>query len=363
MPKRATDYKKIAPVVDDQAIPLPLLKRYADAYSRDARLAGLSPRTEEMRTDITDKFLWFCDHISAVHCDEATCEEFLLYLRHGHEEPGGRWGAGKTHTATLKPLSPSALSSYFRWLKCFFNWLVETRRITTSPLARIPTPKKSEPLLTAPGVGDIALLLQTLTLKTKGVDTKGRKITRHGSMQPERDVAILSLLFDTGLRVSELVAVKMEHFSEDFRILTIPHGKGDKARQVHLSPACTTVLFDYLDTLPQRATTGFLFLSARGTDTGSPLTPHGVGQMIERVCKKAGISHINPHAFRRAFATQMLVSQAPIDAVQRLMGHSTPTMTLKYSKISGEELQTIHTQHSPLSKIKTKARRGRPRKP
>ena len=170
-----------------------------------------------------------------------------------------------------------------------------------------------------------------------------------------RNRAIVSVLIDTGIRRSELAALRLCDVDRNMRVLLI-HRKGNKWQQVPVSREGFKPLHDYL--VKHRAVLAAVaghaialkedgvFLSCQG----EPISPHGIGKLFERIARCAGIDDkkVSPHNCRRYMATsQLAMGRSPLD-VQRQMGHTTLQMTNRYASLSIQQLQRSHEEFSPL---------------
>lgn len=155
-----------------------------------------------------------------------------------------------------------------------------------------------------------------------------------------RDRALMELLFSTGLRVSELVGLDIEHVnlkSGEFAV----RGKGDKIRLVFLSASAKNAINDYLnhrqDVLPA------LFVNLGKNQEISRLTARSVQRIVRRYAAQAGIvKKITPHTLRHSFATDLLRNGADIRSVQAMLGHSSITTTQVYTHVTNKHLKEIH---------------------
>jgi len=159
-----------------------------------------------------------------------------------------------------------------------------------------------------------------------------------------RDAAILELLFSTGMRVSELAGLEIEHINLDREEFTV-HGKGDKHRVVFLSDRARNALREYLD--KRQDTSPYIFISLDRAKSGrgenGPLTPRSIQRLVERYSKYAGITkRITPHTMRHTFATDLLFNGADIRSVQSLLGHSSITTTQIYTHVTDKKLKEVH---------------------
>ena len=162
-----------------------------------------------------------------------------------------------------------------------------------------------------------------------------------------RDRAMLETLYATGLRVSELVHLKLSEVSLDMGVLRVM-GKGSKERLVPLGEQAMDSLQSYLNTaraalLAQRQSDA-LFVTARG----AAMTRQMFWYLIKRYAIAGGVrKHLSPHTLRHAFATHLLNHGADLRVVQMLMGHADISTTQIYTHIAHERLQQLHAKHHP----------------
>lgn len=159
-----------------------------------------------------------------------------------------------------------------------------------------------------------------------------------------RDLAILELLFSTGMRVSELTNLKIEQVNLNRDEFTV-RGKGDKPRVVFLSDSAKPVLRIYLS--KRRDASPFMFVSydraKSGRKDAGSLTPRSVQRIVERYATEAGITKkITPHTLRHTFATDLLLSGADIRSVQSMLGHESITTTQVYTHITNKQMKDVH---------------------
>jgi integrase/recombinase XerD len=161
-----------------------------------------------------------------------------------------------------------------------------------------------------------------------------------------RDRAMLEIMYAAGLRVSELVRLRMDdmHLNDNFLLC---RGKGGKERIVPLGKAAVEAVQRYLDAArPQlaRETTDGLFLTQRG----EPFTRQGFWKMLRQYARKAGLTaKISPHVLRHSFATHLLEGGADLRSVQLMLGHSQITTTQIYTHVSHERLRRVYDRCHP----------------
>ncbi len=162
-----------------------------------------------------------------------------------------------------------------------------------------------------------------------------------------RDRAMLELLYATGLRVSELVGLRLAHVHREAGFLRIT-GKGGKQRIVPVGEVASEALELYLASgrpvLLKGQTHDIVFVNR----SGSGLTRQGFWKMMKRRAREAGIFRdISPHSLRHSFATHLLENGADLRAVQTMLGHADISTTQIYTHVTRERLRQLHQKHHP----------------
>lgn len=194
-------------------------------------------------------------------------------------------------------------------------------------LARTPkAPKRLPAVMTATQMN--ALLDQA---PTKGVQSD--------APHPERDVAILELLYGCGIRVSELVAINVEDIDWSEGWVRV-RGKGKKERQVPVTERALSTLRQYLAKRPTRPGENAVFLNHRGVR----LTDTSARKIVKAYSTDPAV---HPHSFRHAYATHLLAAGADLRTIQELLGHARLSTTQKYTRVSIEDLMRIYNKSHP----------------
>ena len=215
-------------------------------------------------------------------------------------------------------------------LKSFFKFLSQKKLINSNPSVLLSSPKIPEKLpnfLTEEEVNKILII------------PKGNKFL------DIRDRAILELLYGTGIRVGELVSLKIKDINlldESIKV----KGKGKKERIVPFGKPALKALIDYLERR-KWIKEEIVFLNK----SGKPITERSVERIIKKYGKLAGITKkITPHTFRHSFATHLLDRGADLRSVQELLGHERITTTQIYTHLTIEKLKELYLKTHPRAK-------------
>lgn len=229
------------------------------------------------------------------------------------------------------------ISRHISTLRSFFKYLLKEDKIKINPTILISNPKQDKKLPNYLNYEEIETILTTPDTKDKlGV----------------RDALILELLYSSGVRVSELVSIKLEHIKRENRTIKIL-GKGNKERYVLYGKTCEKLLDNYLISsrplLLGHKKNNYLLLNK----DGNPLSTGGVRFIIEKILKKSGLKlKVSPHTLRHTFATHLLNNGADLKSVQELLGHENLSTTQIYTHVSNERLRTVYLNSHPRAKGK-----------
>jgi len=228
-----------------------------------------------------------------------------------------------------KPRSTARQLSSFRR---FFGYIVQQGRRDIDPTAEIEMPRIGRSLPQSLSEDEVDSLLNA-----------------PNTDEPlgHRDRAMLELLYATGLRVSELINLKLSQVNFSQGVLRIV-GKGDRERLIPLNEESQNWLKEFIDgprmeILLERQT-DYLFPTRRG----NRMTRQAFWHIIKRYAEKAGVRQkMSPHSLRHAFATHLLNHGADLRVVQMLLGHSDLSTTQIYTHVARERLKELHGEHRP----------------
>lgn len=225
----------------------------------------------------------------------------------------------------------SALRQVYRYLHAEGLRADDPTAIIDSPMRERPLPK----ILSEGEVNDLI-----------------HEAEKHKTPEGIRTYALLEILYATGLRVSELVGIRLSAAQADERFLVV-RGKGGKERMVPLSEIARSALKNYTKIRPhflgRKGQSEWLFPS-RGKS--GHLTRQRFGQQLKTLASAAGIfsASVSPHVLRHAFASHLLAHDADLRTVQHMLGHADIATTEIYTHVLEQRLKELVTKHHPLAK-------------
>ncbi len=257
-----------------------------------------------------------------------------------------------TPAARGKVRSERTIQTYARSARAFFHWLVRRGTLENNPFERVVFPKVGRPLIQTITTEEFERLLLACA--------PPHETGPYAERAAVRNRAILWLLYDTGIRVSELINLRLSDFDRKHGVVTVM-GKGAKERRVALGQNCLRNLSYYLDKhrpddeeLAEWGSAGedHLFLS----ETRQSLTKNGMEMLFKRLKARAGITgkRISPHIFRHTFAMNYLIKSNDPFSLQELLGHEDLTTVLNYIHMNDTVLQEQKRKYSPGDHIPTR---------
>tara|TARA_B100001559_G_scaffold42630_1_gene31431 strand:- start:288 stop:1184 length:897 start_codon:yes stop_codon:yes gene_type:complete len=226
--------------------------------------------------------------------------------------------------------NPRSIQRHLSSAKGFFRFLKKNNLIQSSPFELVTAPKSSSNLPDVLSPEDVEQLLNF----------------KPSNIIEIRDMAIVELMYSSGLRVSETVNINLNDFEEDKSFLRVL-GKGSKTRLVPMGRYAVNAINEWLKEREKILNnTDALFLNAKGTR----LTVRSVQLRLKKMAIKQGLPPIHPHMLRHSFATHMLESSGDLRTIQELLGHSSLSTTQIYTKLDYQHLAKIYDQSHPRAK-------------
>ena len=228
----------------------------------------------------------------------------------------------------LKKEKPSSVRRKISSLKSFYKFLYKNDYMDKKdyPLTKIAYPKMEKKLPKFIYYNDLLEIINESTKDKDGV----------------RDRLIIEMLYATGVRVSELINIKINDIDFNNRRIIVL-GKGNKERIVYYGEYAEEVLKEYMKT-HERKNHNYLFVNSKG----GQLTDRGVRYIIDNIMSKLSVkTHVTPHVLRHTFATDMLNNGCDIKVVQELLGHSSLKATEIYTHVTNEHLKKVYYECFP----------------
>jgi len=289
------------------------IESYLD-YLRTVR--GVSPRTvDAYRRDLT-RFAQYCanHHIPAEDASPYEVQSFIADLS----------AEGSAAVSINRALS--SVRGFFRYL---YRFKFRSDDPTTD-LRNLKSPKQLPTFLWEGEMAHFAELPDTA-----------------GILWPERDKALIMVMYSAGLRISEVANLKVQDLDRDFSSAWVL-GKGDKERQVFFSDEGREALAIYLTSrasrIHQDKATDKLFINRNG----GPLSVPGIRWIISKYAERSGLDKpIHPHSLRHSFATHLVNAGCDVRMVQELLGHASLSTTQRYTHVDMEGLKRIYKKAHP----------------
>lgn len=295
------------------------MDRYLDSFlSYLAIEKGLSKNTLESYGRDVGKFLVYLEEIKVNSVRDIKYENILDFLtilkKHGY-----------TDTTTVRTIVS---------IKQFFKYLLIEKILRDDPASLIQTPKMKKSIPGVISLNEVEKILNSPNESTpEGI----------------RDLAMLELLYATGIRVSELINLKQNEVNFEMGFIIV-YGKGSKERIVPMGGQAQEKLKIYMENsrtnlLKQREAKE-LFVTRRGKG----MSRQGFWKLIKTYALKSNISKpISPHTLRHSFATHLLERGADLRTIQIMLGHSDISTTQIYTHVESERLKEIHKKYHPRS--------------
>ena len=234
-----------------------------------------------------------------------------------------------------KNIAPSSQLRKLSAIKLFHKFLLTERYVKENVAAGIDSPKQVKKMPTVLSIEEVDMLLDSLNVDTP---------------IEARNKAMIELAYASGLRVSELVSLKLGDIHLDMQYVQV-YGKGNKERIVPVGEKAIDSINYYLkNARPQllKSHSDMLFLNAKD---GKPITRQGFFLILKEKAKEAGIKkEISPHKLRHSFASHLLKNNVDLRIIQELLGHEDISTTERYTHIKNEDLNARYMQMHPRAK-------------
>lgn len=232
-------------------------------------------------------------------------------------------------------LAPATVARKASALRQFFGFAVDEGWRSDDPSGALPNPRTRRPLPKFLSHREVEMLLERAELEASA-----------GTMAAVRQLALIEMLYGSGLRATELVSLPLSAVPRDAPLITVT-GKGGQARMVPVSERAREALQNWLALRPAQPPSRFLFPS-RG---GKHITRIRLYQMLKELAVRADLdpAGVSPHVLRHAFATHLLEGGADLRVLQTLLGHADISTTQIYTHVDAARLVALVNQRHPLA--------------
>ena len=254
--------------------------------------------------------------------------EYVLYLLKKTRYENHPYTPAKTEL-----LSAATVHGHVRTLRAFFNWLVREGLAENNSAKDLKPPKVTRKVVSTLSDEEIRAILNVFSI----------------SPSDARNQTLFMILLDTGLRIGELINLKMEDVHMDEGYLKVL-GKGKKERIVPIGNNAQRALQRYLFRFrpkPTNPVTDNVFLSV----SSKALTENSMKLMFTRLSKRTGVYRLHAHLCRHTFATRFLINGGDVFTLQQILGHSTLEMVSRYVNLASSHIAIQHQKYSPLDRI------------
>ncbi len=321
-----------------------ILSKAVQGFLQYKQAEGLSPRTIESYEHDLTRWLEYQPDIDVAKVTSTNLRAYVIYLQKDYK-PRRITGGND------QPLSSKSVRNHYITLCAFFHWCSDEFQIA-NPMNSVPKPKFNEAVVEAFTKEEVESLLKACDscAEAKTLRRKGFVMNRATG---RRDRAIILFLVDTGVRASELCALRIGDWDQKTNKITIRHGRGGGAkggygRSVYLGKSAGKTLWRYLaDREDASDPEAPLFVSK----TGKPFNRDSLRQVISALGHKAGVAKCHPHRFRHTMAVNFLRFSGDLLTLQALGGWKTLEVMKIYARLAEIDIERVHRKSSPVDNL------------
>jgi site-specific recombinase XerD len=319
------------------------IEEILENYRFCLQAANRSPKTIDWYIEILRRFFAFLKAKSLLKpLGELSPNELRAYIR--YLQQATRWEHHPQVKKAGGKLSAFSIQGHVRAIKAFFSFLASEGCLASNPLARFPLPSVPQK--------------PVATLSEEQIERLFANIDRSSPIGAKYS-AIVHILLDTGMRISELTQIRLDELDLGLGWVRVT-GKGQKIRLVPLTAPCRKEIRRYISLFRHQTApvdSPFLFAQA----DGESISANSVEQFLRRLATAARLKGVrcSPHVFRHTFATQYIANGGNVFVLKEILGHSSLQTTMKYVHLRPQDIQIQHSRFSPLARMSLRGVKSR----
>lgn len=310
-----------------------LLSKAVEGYILDGLAGDFSPHTMRLYRLYLRKLVEYLGDPELENITHTDLARYMHFMRNEYI-PNRRNG-------DTSPLSSSTLDNHWKAIRSLFGWCNRVLELERPDL-KLPQPKYQLPEKVPFSEEEVKLIVQACEY-TKEASTDSRRTFRMRRPTAHRDKALILMMLDTGLRVSEVCRLVVKDLNlETGEIQVKPYGSGQKTkpRTVFLGKAARRSMWHYMTGREDMRQDDPLIL----------INAHSIRSLCKRLGERSGVNDVHPNRFRHTFAIQFLRNGGDVFSLQRLLGHSTLEMVKHYLMIAKADVERAHRRASPADR-------------
>jgi integrase/recombinase XerD len=319
------------------------LERAIEGFTLNLKASSYSPSTINLYIIALRNLCGFLENPEIDKISYQDLQRYLVYLSEVYEPK--RFGNKPNH-----PLSGSSRQNHWKAIRTFFKWAEEEFQLKRRPDVRLKLPLNNPKIVLPFTENEVRALLKAAEY-TSEAHPGNRKSFTMRRRTATRDIALIYLLLDTGLRVGEASRLNIEDVNlESGEITVAPFGDSNrktKSRIVYLGKNSKRAIWHYLASRKDYDKTEPLFLSERKRR----LDGNAVRCLLADLGERAGVPNCHPHRFRHFFCVEYLRGGGDIFTLQRQTGHATLKMLQNYLALANSDVAAVHRKVSPGDRV------------
>lgn len=316
-----------------------------EGYILSLKAEGYSQSTIELYTIMLTTLNDFLSNPEVAKITSNDLTRYFAFLRSDYKP--------RRQGGSQAPLSGSTLQNHWKAIKSFFNWAEVELSLKTRPDFTLKLPQNNPKAILPFSKEEVESLLAEAEFSRQS-STNRRKPFKMKRFTADRDIALIILLLDTGIRSGEASRLNIADLNiESGELYIAPFGysmRKTKSRVVPVGKSARKALWRYLASRLEKYNDDPLFLSK----SGKRLTTNAIRQLLRKLGEKANILDCHPHRLRHTFAVEYLRNDGDIFTLQMILGHSSLDMVRRYLQLVKADVINAHRRSSPADKWKLK---------